>query len=224
MSGFHTHALIGAVGGLGLARLIAATRPELLPERVLGLAAPSAWPISAGGVAVILASALLALIPDIDEPHSFVAQRVREVLTATGMALGAVLGMVAGGPAWLPLAGGVAGVLLGLLAGWALLRGIRAAAGGHRHLTHSLVFAGALLALGGLLWTASAPTLALAPAAIAWGVLLHDLADVVTPSGVPLLYPLSERRVRVLPAALAPFGEPLIAAAAMCAAWAMISI
>jgi hypothetical protein len=49
----------------------------------------------------------------------------------------------------------------------------------------------------------------------AWGQWLHLLGDLVTPSGVPLLYPLSDRAVRLLPRSLATIGEPLIACAAL---------
>lgn len=223
MSGFQTHAFVGAVGGLSLVRLVEATRPELLPERIGVLAPIVGVPGGAGGAAVIVASAFLALVPDIDEPHSFVAQRVREVLTLAGVALGVALSTLAAGPGWLPPAAGAVGGAVGLLAGWGLLKGIRAAAGGHRRLTHSFVLAGllALLAWGlassglGLVW--------LVPAAFAWGIVTHCAADVVTPAGVPLLFPLSSASIRVLPAPLCRYGEALITLAAGLVGWLLLT-
>jgi len=224
MSGFQTHALVGAVGGLGLVTLLEATRPDLLPERIGALAPIVGVPGGAGGVALIAASALLALTPDIDEPKSFVAQRVREVFTLVGMALGVALGVFANGPAWLPLAGGTVGAIVGLLAGWGLLKGIRAAAGGHRRFTHSFVLAGGLAALAVALWWAGAGLVWLLPAAFAWGILLHDLADLVTPAGLPLFHPVSAYTVRVLPEPLCRVGEPLIGLAALGTGWLLLTM
>lgn len=224
MSGFQTHAFVGAISGLSLVSLVEATRPELLPERIGVLAPIVGVPGGAGGAVVIVASAFLALVPDIDEPHSFVAQRVREVLTLAGVALGVALGALAGGPVWLPLAAGAVGGAVGLLAGWGLLKGIRAAAGGHRRLTHSFVLAGllALLAWGlassgmGLVW--------LIPAAFAWGIVTHCAADVVTPAGVPLLFPISNATIRVLPEPVCRYGEALIFIAAAVIAWLLLHV
>jgi membrane-bound metal-dependent hydrolase YbcI (DUF457 family) len=209
MSGFQTHALVGAVGGLGLVTVVEATHPALLPTQVFGIPALLGVPGGAAGAALIIASAFLALVPDIDEPHSFVAQRVREVLLLVGLALGLALGVLAHGPAWLPLAGGAVGGVLGLLAGWGLLRGIRAAAGGHRRFTHSFVLAGGLALLAAGLWRTGAGLVWLVPAAVAWGIVLHDLADLTTPAGVPLFHPLSGFTVRLLPEPLCRYGEPL---------------
>lgn len=224
MSGFQTHALVGGVGGLGLVTLVEATRPELLPERVWVIGPVLGVPGGGAGVAVIAASAFLALAPDIDEPHSFVAQRVREVLLLAGLALGLALGCFIGGPAWVPLAGGVAGAVLGIVAGWGVLKSIRAAAGGHRRFTHSLVLAGLLAALGGALAWAGVGFLWLIPAAFAWGILLHDIGDLVTPMGLPLAFPFSDRSIRILPEPLCRYGEPLIFLAALAVGWLLLNI
>jgi membrane-bound metal-dependent hydrolase YbcI (DUF457 family) len=63
---------------------------------------------------------------------------------------------------------------------------------GHRGLTHSLVAAGGFAALA---WLA-APAFG---AGLAIGYLAHLAADACTPSGVPLLAPLSGRRFHLLP-------------------------
>lgn len=224
MSGFQTHAFVGAVGGLSLVTLLEYTRPELLSERI-GVVAPIIGvPGGAGGAALIAASAFLALTPDIDEPNSFVAQRAREVMTLAGVALGVAVGVLAGGPVWLPLAAGAVGGLAGLLAGWGLLKGIRAAAGGHRRFTHSLVLAGLLAALAWALASFGAGLVWLLPAAFAWGIVLHDLADVVTPAGLQLFHPVSSLNVRVLPKPICYYGEPLVFLAAGVIAWVLLRL
>ncbi|NNJ12223.1 hypothetical protein EKD04_017985 [Chloroflexales bacterium ZM16-3] len=221
MSGFQTHALVGGVGGLGLVTYLERTHAALLPQ-LGGSAALLGIPGGVGGAAVIAASAFLALVPDIDEPQSFVAQRVRAVLLLVGLALGIALGILAHGPVWLPLAAGAVGGAAGLLAGRWLLKGIRAAAGGHRRFTHSLVLAGMLALLAGGLWRTGMGIGWLIPAAFAWGIVLHDLADLVTPAGLPLLFPLSDASIRVLPEPICRYGEPLIAVAALAAGWLLL--
>lgn len=224
MSGFQTHAFVGAVGGLSLVTLLEATRPELLPERI-GLVAPIVGvPGGAGGAAVIAASAFLALIPDIDEPNSFVAQRVREVLTLAGVVLGMAVGVLTGGPVWLPLAAGAVGGAVGLVAGWGLLKGIRAAAVGHRRLTHSFLLAGILATLAWALALSGLGLVWLVPAALAWGIITHCAADVVTPAGVPLLFPISSASIRVLPKPLCNYGEALIFLAAGVVGWLLLNL
>lgn len=224
MSSFQTHAFVGAVGGLSLVTLLEATHPDVLPERIGVLTPIVGVPGGAGGAALIVASALLALVPDIDEPHSFVAQRVREVLVLVGSALGLALGVLARGPVWLPLAAGVVGAVAGLLAGWGLLKAIRAAAGGHRRFTHSLVLAGLLALVGWALAMAGVGLVWLVPAAFAWGIVLHDVADMVTPAGLPLFHPISSWNVRVLPKPLCNHGEALIVVAAAVIGWLLLRL
>ncbi|WP_322489352.1 metal-dependent hydrolase [Chloroflexus sp.] len=224
MSGFQTHAFVGAVSGLALVTLVETVRPELLPERI-GMMPPIAGvPGGAGGAAVIVASAFLALIPDIDEPNSFISRRVREVLTLAGVALGLALGVVVRGPAWLPLATGAVGGAVGMLAGWALLKVIRGAAGGHRRLTHSFVLAGLLAALAWALALAGAGLVWLVPAALAWGIVIHCVGDLVTPAGVPLLFPLSDAKIRVMPEPMCRYGEALIFLVASGVGWLLLNM
>jgi hypothetical protein len=175
------------------------------------------------------ASGFLATWPDIDEPGSFISRRVRMVLALVGGVLFAIAGWMlvaqgwwidqlplpasleaspyleTAGPAWSRNAlGAIVGLFVGLIiGGWSallLLQGIRSLAGGHRRLTHSLVLGTGLFALAWALWfVLGAGWLALIPLALAWGQLLHVAGDVVTPSGVPLLWPLIETPLRVFP-------------------------
>lgn len=218
MSGFQTHALVGVVGGLALASALERLRPELLAQ-VAQSAGQSAALVGGGMIAL---SGLLALWPDIDEPGSWIGRRVQAFVTLLGIGLGLALPVVRGLPFLAIGAGAIIGMCVGWLAGTMLLRSIRLGAGGHRRLTHSLVLSLplALVAVYGARqgWGAWA----LLPAALAWGQWLHLVADVVTPGGVPLLFPLSDRDLRLLPAPLSAFGEPLIACAALGLGWLLI--
>jgi membrane-bound metal-dependent hydrolase YbcI (DUF457 family) len=214
MSSYTTHALIGATGGVALERgltLLNGVHPMIALE--------------AGGARMAgfaLASALLATWSDIDEPGSFISRRVRLVLTllvggllalvgwsaaAAGMLDGLVLPSLLDDPATAPtvrqVAGAIGGLLVGLVGGswlgYQVLIGIRNAAGGHRRFTHSLVLAVGLTGLAVGLWWLALDWLALIPLALAWGLVLHVIGDIVTPSGVPLLWPFSSRSVRVFP-------------------------
>lgn len=235
MSSYPTHMVIGAAGGLALDRLLStptvsrAIEP-LFSQGVAGVAGVEE-PAGAGYrmAALTLASALLATWPDIDEPGSFISRRARRVIALiSGVVLALVgWGVAAAGlltnlgslggmhPFAQQLAASSGGLLLGLILGsWLgllVLKSIRSAAGGHRRMTHSLVLAGALAGGAALLWGPLAlPWLALLPAALAWGLVLHDIGDVVTPSGVPLLWPLSAQSIRVLPRSVSAAGERLI--------------
>jgi membrane-bound metal-dependent hydrolase YbcI (DUF457 family) len=101
-----------------------------------------------------------------------------------------------------------------------LLRIIRGAAGGHRHLTHSLVVSVPLALIAAGCWWQGLTVAALVVGLLAWGQWLHLLGDLVTPAGVPLAYPLSDHDIRLLPRPLARMGEPLVAVLALlCAGW-----
>jgi inner membrane protein len=130
--------------------------------------------------------------------------------------LGLVLGALAGlaGPLPVLALAVVAGATTGLLAGAVLLRLVRHAVGVHRRFTHSLLLAGLLTGGALLLARFGLAALAVVPSALALGLLLHLPGDLVTPAGVPLLYP---RSVRLLPRLLAPVGEQLILMAALIA-------
>jgi membrane-bound metal-dependent hydrolase YbcI (DUF457 family) len=215
MSSFGTHALIGAVGGLALAQGLELTGHTLPIQAQADALAPGA-----GTMALVGISAFVALVPDIDEPNSWIGQRVVRVGAFAGLVLSGMLGLSAGGltdgagglgAAGLlgaAVAAGMGAVIGGFLAS-VLLRGIRTAAGGHRRLTHSFILAGMFAAIAGALVVAGLPIWAQLPAALAWGIVLHDLGDVVTPAGVPVLYPLSERDLHLLPEPLRGGGEAI---------------
>jgi membrane-bound metal-dependent hydrolase YbcI (DUF457 family) len=214
MSGFQTHALVGAVGGFALSTALEQLRPALLAQ-----AAQSVGTVSG---CIVLVSAIVALWPDVDEPGSWIARRVQAFATLLGVGLGLALPVVGGLPPWMIAAGALIGIGVGWMAGTLLLRSIRLGAGGHRRLTHSLVLSLPLAGLAAYGVTAGWGAWALLPAALAWGQWLHLLADIVTPGGVPILFPFSDRDLRILPEPLCRFGEPLIALSALGLAWVLI--
>ena len=203
MSGFQTHMLIGAVGGMACYHLGG--------DVWLGHIGVPAWANQVWLVA--MTSAVLATLPDIDEPGSFIARRVVAVCSAVGLVLGGWLGLLTAATWMVP--GAVVGIIGGHLLGKLGVRGVRMAAGGHRRLTHSLVLAAALAAISVTLWRAGTLHAALVPGALAWAIGIHLIGDVVTVAGVPVLYPLSSYRVRVLPTVLARVGEGIIAGVAL---------
>lgn len=176
MSSFGTHALIGAVGGLALARGLEMTGHTLPIQAQADALAPGA-----GTLALVGISAFVALVPDIDEPNSWIGQRVVRVGALAGLVLGGMLGLSAAGLIGAALAAGIGAVIGGFLASL-LLRGIRTAAGGHRRLTHSFILAGVFAAIAAALVHAGLPVWAQLPAALAWGIVLHDLG---LPAGRP---------------------------------------
>jgi len=220
MSGFQTHMLIGGVAGLALGRALdlVGSSPALgldttIAQHLGGFGA--AWAALVGtGLPLVILSALLATIPDIDEPGSFIARRAHTVITLTGAGLAGFAAYAAQLTPSLWVVAMLIGTLIGAMAGYALLRLIRRAAGGHRRFTHSLVLAGGLALAAGGLWLAHLSAWALIPGALAWGIVTHNLGDVVTVSGVPLLYPLSRQSFRILPAPVSRFGELIAALAA----------
>lgn len=225
MSRVGTHMLIGAVGGLALARLVG---PQALPFDVSASLGPNSHTlVFAGG------SALLATLADIDEPNSWIGQRVRWILSV-------LAGLLLGWAGWLlaptdvgasiaqqvrivtplrPFVGAGVGFMVGaLLVGpwlsYEVLRGAQDMFGGHRRMTHSLITSAILAAGGIILWFAILPALALIIAALLWGQLLHLVGDVVTPGGVPLFWPMQAKPIK-LPYPIAVWGEPSIAVASL---------
>ncbi len=162
-------------------------------------------------------SALLALLPDIDHPNSWIAQHVRLAITVATGIIGGLVGWSAaalGRVAWSPWAAAAGAVCLGLiligpLLGTLVLQLIRFGAGGHRRLTHSLVVAALLAVIAGMGWQGGSVLWAIVPGALAYSILTHVIGDLVTAQGVPIFYPLSTRSVG-LPRPLSSFGEPLI--------------
>ena len=265
VSGYFTHATVGATCGLALATVLEHVWPERL--RVLSAALPFPMhldplvPGGAAGAILVVASGWLALLSDIDEPNSFIARRARGVLTIAGMVVGALIAWLltaqwlrrtGGAPpalsgtdrdiaaelqaligALLSSAGGswsllaalgfiVGGGAIGSWIGTLVLKGIRAGAGGHRRLTHSWVPMGAL-ALGAVgLWWVGLEVWAGIPAALAWAILTHGIADYVTPAGVPIAYPFSEKAFHLLPRPLRPVGEPIIFSVAVITAGILV--
>jgi membrane-bound metal-dependent hydrolase YbcI (DUF457 family) len=214
MSGFVTHALIGAVGGLALSHVLGSAAASSL-EQVAGVS-------NLPGIVTMSVSAVLALWPDIDEGDSWISHRARTVIVIVTVILGALGGWLWGQsdsspplPALaLALAGAALGLLAGPLLGGPVLRLVHKASGGHRHLTHSLTLALVLGVAAWLGWLLHSYWLAIVPAALVWGELLHLIGDVVTPAGVPLWYPFSRHWAR-LPHPISVFGEPLVFAGAL---------
>ncbi len=219
MSSFRTHMLIGGVGGLALAKLLAHTHAITLPVDAYGAAqfGTPYVPLGFTGLGLVVGSACLALWPDLDEPNSKPAQYLKTTVTLITTPLTALVGYglahqgyLAQRPEFAALSGFLLGAaLLGPILGYLLLRLIRFGSGGHRRLTHSGVLGALLASIAWGLWHSNQPVWALIPAALVWGQVLHVLGDVVTPAGVPLLYPFSSRDVG-LPRPFSHFGEILI--------------
>ncbi len=230
MSSCHTHMLIGAVSGLALGRTLEAMGigPALGLDATIAHTmghSGAGWASLAGsGLPLVALSAILATIPDIDEAGSFIARRAEAVMTLAGACLAVFAAYAArlSPAAWVIAA--LIGVVVGWIAAYAALRFIRRAAGGHRRLTHSLLLAlvFALAAFG--LWWRGFGAWALIPGALAWSIVIHDLGDICTPAGLPLLYPLSSRPVRVLPDPICRFGEPIAALVASIAGLLLLGV
>ena len=177
-----------------------------------------------GGIAlgVVLLSALSALVPDIDHPHSTVSKRLRPLRVLYVVLLSNPLTWLLASPTlprrpWLG----------GLMEGRRKVRGLIA----HRSITHSLagmvlcvgVWAAFLWGVGALVAGSRGALLArdalpasglpftpgilsgwsfawlLGSAAFAAGYASHIVLDMTTRSGVPLLAPFGDRRYWILP-------------------------
>lgn len=193
MSGYLTHMAVGVAGGVVLARV-----------------APWAADTPLLQVALPLASGLLATWPDVDHPDAWVSRRVVPAVALGGGLWAAVVVTAAS------LVELAAVAALGALVSYALalviLWLLRRLAGGHRGATHGLVTPVILATI----WLAMAGTgpWQWLPALLAWGWLLHLLADVVTPAGWRPLAPWRGPVVR-LPRAIARHGETLVSVVAL---------
>lgn len=193
MSSYLTHMTVGAAGGV----LLTSLAPGLVPGDPALMS-----------VAVPALSALLALWPDIDHPEAWISRRVWPLFALGGAAGGYFyLTAASSGERLVGLAmAAVAGVLLGQAVLWLLRR----LAGGHRGATHSLLAPALLLPASALLpWPYG-----VVPLLLAWGWLLHLVADAVTPAGWRPLEPFPGPTLR-LPPALARNGEAVVLAAAL---------
>jgi len=226
MSGYQVHALCGAVGGLALARALSildVTATLVTPHS--GLVPSVALPPGVLDGLIVAGSAFVALLPDIDEGGSWVARRAKLVVSLACAPIGAIIGYSLSDKLHItgqPLAAAVVGALVALgfvgpLLGVLLLKLIRWAAGGHRRFTHSYVLAGVLAAVAVIAWRIAGAPWALLPGALAWGIFLHTIADLVTPAGVPLFYPASEKPFFLLPKGLRHMGEPIVTSVALVA-------
>ena len=230
MSGFQTHMLIGGVAGLALGRALelAGVSPalglDMMLVQHLGRSGASWASLVNTGLPLVTLSALLATVPDIDEPGSYIARRAEAVVTVTGAGLAFVGAIAAKLQPALWLVALTLGTIVGALVAHLLLRAIRRAAGGHRRLTHSPLLALVFVLVAGSLWVGHLGAWALIPAALAWGIIVHDLGDLVTPAGLPLFYPFSRKNFRVLPEPICRFGEPIVALAASIAGLMLVGV
>jgi len=142
-----------------------------------------------GVVPGLLLCMTAALLPDIDEPESLIANapntaKQRLGKGRRGIDRGARQSM---------------GILLTVLN--AVTRGlagiVRLLAGGHRGATHMLLIAAALTV--GMYFLGEAIGFVALWLWFMAGYLSHLLLDMLTPSGLELLWPLSRRRLHVLP-------------------------
>ena len=223
MSSWRTHALIGGVAGLALARAL-----DTLPHGAIGRLA--AAQLQAAGVAgalltigLVAGSAVLALLPDIDERHSKVSQWAHAIIALATAPIAGLAGWMLASSGRLhvaPIGAAAALSLLGVVVigpslGFALLRMLRAGVGGHRRLTHSLLLAALLGAAAAGLWALGLQVSATVPGALAYAIVVHAPGDIVTREGIMPIWPLSTWTLRI---PLGSFGEPAAAAAALLAA------
>ncbi len=219
MSGFHTHMLIGAVGGLAAYKLATYVDPAVLSFYVKTPNQVYPIPPSVIGLTCVIGSAFLALWPDIDEPQSWISHRAAHLMWLLGAFLGFVFAILATRSLLVSLIVALVGSVAGLVGGGVMLSFFRLLTGGHRHLTHSLVVGMILLARAGMVWFlgyfAPFKALTVIPFGLAWGQALHLVGDIVTPEGVPLFYPFRRRNIHVFPHYIARFGELIVGLSAL---------
>lgn len=210
MSGYRTHMLIGAVGGLGAYRIAEFIDPSAVVFRLTVAGSSFVVPSLVVGLASAFVSMYMALWPDIDERGSYVSNRAPRYMWLWAAMLALCFAVSITESIGLILLIVVVGAIAGRLGVGLFLFILRVASGGHRHLTHSLVLGGALFVGSVILFFGGAIPLALPLFALAWGQLLHLVGDVVTPGGVPLFYPLSSKDIHMFPYYISRHGETLI--------------
>jgi membrane-bound metal-dependent hydrolase YbcI (DUF457 family) len=215
MSSFHTHMLIGAVGGLAAFKIAEHLAPSALSVQINIADSAYTIPPSAIGLTVVVVSAFLALWPDIDESGSWVSHQASHVTWLLGAMTGLIVAFAFTQSAIWLVSGFVIGAVIGRIAGGLILQILRILSGGHRRMTHSLLVGAALVVAAGVMYAMGLGVLSLPPLALAWGQYLHLAGDVVTPGGVPLLYPFWGRDIRILPYSIARFGELIVGCAAL---------
>ncbi len=184
-----THLAGGFAAGAGLAYAGAAFTElgMLLPPTldVAGLAVP-------GIVPGLLACGIASLLPDIDEPESLIANSPENMKRRIGRGRA---GIDRGARQSAGMLLTVLNVITRGLAGF-----VRLLAGGHRGATHMLLIAAALTI--GMYFLGEAIGFAALWLWFAVGYLSHLLLDMLTPSGLALLWPLSRRPLHLLPGPL----------------------
>src|SRR5437868_1606375 len=98
MSGFHTHMLIGGVGGLTAFKMMEALAPTAVTVQFGSYTLPS----SVVEIGCIVVSAYLALWPDIDEPGSHISHRALQLMWLFGATVAFIFLLAASVPmTWL---------------------------------------------------------------------------------------------------------------------------
>lgn len=211
MSGYRTHMLIGAVGGLGAYRITEFLAPSQVVFRLTLSGSTVVVPSLVVGLASAWVSMYMALWPDIDERGSRISNRAPRYMWLWALMLAFCFAVSITQSLLLILLICLVGAIAGRIGVGVFLYILRVASGGHRHLTHSLVLAMVLFIGSGVLYFGGVPAMAFPAFALAWGQIMHLVGDVVTPGGVPLFYPLSSRDIHLFPYAISRHGELLIA-------------
>src|SRR5579859_5945990 len=151
MSGYHTHMLIGAVGGLSTYKAVDLVAPSAIAMRIT--VANQVYPVPPViiGSTWVVASALLALWPDIDEPRSWISHRAIHLMWLLGAILGLIFAMLVSESLIVIVMAPFFGAIVGLIGGGVFLRFLRFLSGGHRRLTHSMIVGFFLFILAGAL-------------------------------------------------------------------------
>lgn len=211
MSSFHTHMLIGGVGGLAAYDLAGRFAPGIVPSQFSLAGADIPIPPLAIGVTCVAVSSVMALWPDLDNPDSFITHAASHLMWLVGGLAGLLLAFeLTHEVLWMVVAA-VLGGIVGLVGGIPILMTLRVASLGHRRMTHSLLLAFGLAFGGGVLYLLHWTAVAVLVWVVVWGELLHLAGDVVTPGGVALFFPIWPGDIHLVPFWFAVAGEPVVA-------------